>query len=305
MIHTENLTRRFDGLVAVENVNLDVERGEVFGFLGPNGAGKTTTVRMLACLISPTSGRAYIANRQVGKENKDIRRSVGVLTETPGLYERFSAYRNLDFFAELYGVPNGERHAQVKKYLEMLDLWYRRDEAVGGFSKGMRQKLAIARALLHEPQVIFLDEPTASLDPEAAKTVRDFILGLKREKRTIFLCTHNLDEADRLCDKIGIIKRTVLRLAKPVDLRTQFYGHRIVMSLKHVDPGLLASLQTLSFVRDVQVDQNTLTMSVENPEEQNPLLIETVLKAGGKIISVAEVKHPLEDVYLRVMREAR
>lgn len=305
MIHTENLTRRFDGLVAVENLSLDVERGEVFGFLGPNGAGKTTTVRMLACLISPSSGRAYIADRQVGKENKDIRRMVGILTETPGLYERFSAYRNLDFFAELYGVPDDGRRDQVKRYLEMLDLWDRRDEAVGGFSKGMRQKLAIARALIHEPQVVFLDEPTASLDPEAAKTVRDFIQELRREERTIFICTHNLDEADRLCDKIGIIKRTLLRMAKPEELRQQLYGQRIVITLQSLDPGLLTSLQALSFVKDLQAARNTLTLSVENPEEQNPRIIETILKAGGKIIYVAELKHTLEDVYLEVMREAR
>ena len=228
MIHTEQLSKSFSlrrnetPLRAVQELTLDVNEGEVFGFLGPNGAGKTTTVRMLTALIKPTSGRATLGNYQLGKDDERIRRMVGILTETPGMYERLSAEKNLEIFANLYDVRDVA--GQVEKYLRMLGLWARRLDEVGSFSKGMRQKLAIARALLHEPQILFLDEPTSGLDPEAAKIVRDFIEELKHEGRTIFLCTHNLDEADRLCDRIGIFKSRLIAIDTPENLRQKLYG---------------------------------------------------------------------------------
>ena len=208
MIRTEALTKQFPGsqkgtaIMAVDGLTLEIKEGEAFGFLGPNGAGKTTTVRMLTCLIGPTSGRATVNGLEVGRDDTAIREQVGILTESPGMYDRLSAEKNLTIFAKLYGVKDIQ--GQVQKYLRLLGLWERRADEVGSFSKGMRQKLAIARALLHEPKVLFLDEPTSGLDPEAAKLVRDFIAELKTEGRTIFLCTHNLDEADRLCERIGI-----------------------------------------------------------------------------------------------------
>ena len=165
MIHIENLTKRFNETLAVDSLTLDVAEGEVFGFLGPNGAGKTTTVRMLTSLIGPTSGTATVGGFELGKENTNIRRTVGVLTETPGMYENLSAEYNLRIFAELYEVKDPA--SQIEKYLKMLGLWERRFDSAGTFSKGMKQKLAIARALLHEPHILFLDEPTAGLDPEA------------------------------------------------------------------------------------------------------------------------------------------
>ena len=196
MIYTENLAKKFGTILAVDSLTLDVAEGEVFGFLGPNGAGKTTTVRMLTSLIGPTGGSATVAGFTVGQQDTEIRRTVGVLTETPGMYDNLSAEYNLRIFAELYEVKDVK--GQVEKYLKMLGLYERRLDAAGTFSKGMKQKLAIARALLHEPRVLFLDEPTAGLDPEASHLVREFIAELKKEGRTIFLCTHNLDEADRL-----------------------------------------------------------------------------------------------------------
>jgi ABC-2 type transport system ATP-binding protein len=195
MIETRNLSKRFGASMAVDGLTLSVKRGEIFALLGPNGAGKTTTVRMLACLIAPSSGEATVAGCDVTCEQDAIRARIGILTESPGLYDKLSAAQNLAFFAQLYGLSVEVRERQVKRYLTMLGLWERRSEPVGGFSKGMKQKLAIARALLHEPEVVFLDEPTSALDPEAAKIVRDFIAELKSEGRTIFLCTHNLDEA--------------------------------------------------------------------------------------------------------------
>ncbi len=190
MIQTRRLTRRFGDLCAVDRLDLDVAPGEVLGFLGPNGAGKTTTVRMLTGLIAPTSGTATVAGHSIIDAPDAVRRSVGILTETPGMYDRLTARRNLEIFASLYGVADVA--GQVEKYLRLLSLWDRRDDPAGSFSKGMRQKLAICRALLHEPPLIFLDEPTSALDPAAAKQVRAFIRELSGQGRTIFICTHNL-----------------------------------------------------------------------------------------------------------------
>ena len=207
MIETENLTKRFGGITAVEGLTLRVEEGEVFGLLGPNGAGKTTTMRMLTCLISKTSGEARIDGYEIGSaDNIDIRKIVGVLPESVGLFDDLSAYKNLDFYGRLYECTEEQRKTRIEQFLTMLGLWEKKDIAVGAFSKGMKQKVAVARALIHDPKVIFLDEPTANLDPEASKTIRDFILEMKREKRTVFLNTHNLDEAQRVCDRIGIMR---------------------------------------------------------------------------------------------------
>ena len=207
MIETENLTKRFGALTAVDSLSFRVGEGEVFGFLGPNGAGKTTTVRMLCCLIAKTSGEARIGGYDVGNDGDSlkVRKMIGLVPDNVGLYEALSAYKNLDIYGRLYGSPEAQWKENIQRFLTMLGLWEKRDVAAGTFSKGMKQKLAIARALVHDPQVLFMDEPTANLDPESAKTVRDFVLELKKEKRTIFLNTHNLDEAQRVCDRIAIL----------------------------------------------------------------------------------------------------
>ena len=207
MIETRDLTRKFNGLTAVDNLNLKVRDGEVFGFIGPNGAGKTTTIRMICTLIAPTSGSVLVNGLDVNDPNDaiKIRSMIGFLPEVPGLYETLSAHRNLDFYASLYGVPADKRERRIKELLELLGIWDRRDDTVGKFSKGMKQKIAIARALVHEPEFLFLDEPTSGLDPVASLTVRNFLLELKKEGRTIFINTHNLDDAERLCDTIGVM----------------------------------------------------------------------------------------------------
>ena len=183
VLRTDRLTKRFDRLTAVEDLDLEVREGEVFGFIGPNGAGKTTTLRLLCALIAPTSGRAEVAGFRLGSEDERIRASVGILTEQPGLYERQSAEENLLFFAALFGLPPAVARDQTERYLRLMGLWERRSEAVATFSRGMKQKMAIARAALHEPRILFLDEPTTGLDPDAAKTVREFIIALRGEGR--------------------------------------------------------------------------------------------------------------------------
>jgi ABC-2 type transport system ATP-binding protein len=301
MIHSENLTKEFGTITAVEGLDLDIAEGEVFGFLGPNGAGKTTTVRMLTCLIGPTRGKATIAGFQVGRQDIDIRRRVGILTETPGMYDNLSAEKNLKIFAQLYEVKDVK--GQVDKYLKMLGLYERRLDAAGTFSKGMKQKLAIARALLHEPRVLFLDEPTAGLDPEASHLVREFIEELKKEGRTIFLCTHNLDEADRLCDRIGVFKSRLLVVDTPAKLRASTFGRKVVFHLARTDDSMATTVRKFGFVRDVKLVENKLLVTLDNPETQNPDIIRALVQSGAEIQFVGELRHSLEEVYLQLVKQ--
>ena len=298
MITTAGLSRRFGDIVAVDGLDLEVKKGEVFGFLGPNGAGKTTTVRMLAALIAPTDGTAMVANVKLGEDNREIRRRVGVLTETPGLYRRLSAWDNLMFFARLYGVSSPSEH--VERYLTLFELWDRRDAPAGSYSKGMRQKLAIARALLHEPEILFLDEPTAGLDPEAAKTVRDLIETLRSKERTIFLCTHNLDEADRLCDRVALFKTRLVTIGEPEALREQMYGRRTVVHLADYRPGIEDAID-LPFVRRIDVVDGRLVVSLNDPETENPMLVRRLVELGAEVQFVTELRVSLEDMYLDLM----
>lgn len=299
-ILTENLSKQFKTIQAVDQLTLDVKEGEVFGFLGPNGAGKTTTVRMLCSLIAPSGGRAFVNGYEIGKQDIDIRRSVGILTETPGMYDNLSAEYNLRMYAHLYEVKDVA--GQVEKYLRLLGLWERRFDAAGTFSKGMKQKLAIARALLHEPRLLFLDEPTAALDPEAAHLVREFIASLRKQGRTIFLCTHNLDEADRLCDRIGVFKSRLLVLDTPARLRSQVFGRKVVFHLRQADEKLAAVVRGMSFVQEVQVMEGKLLVTLDDPEMHNPEIIRTLVGVGAEIRFVGELRHSLEDVYLRLVK---
>jgi ABC-2 type transport system ATP-binding protein len=309
MIRTEGLIKTFQGdrrtgkITAVDRLDLDVKQGEVFGFLGPNGAGKTTTVRMLCTLIGMTAGRAWVNDLEVGKDDTAIRASVGILTEQPGMYDRLSAEKNLLIYARLYGVPNPT--GAVEKYLRMLGLWDRRRDAAGSFSKGMKQKLAIARAILHEPKTVFLDEPTSALDPEAAKLVRDFIEELKTEGRTIFLCTHNLDEADRLCDRIAVFKHHIIKVDTPSRMRTSVFGRTVEFRLRRIDESLIAALKRFDFVKSAAISDGRVVVGMDDPESGNPALVKALVEAGAEVQFVGEVRHSLEDVYLSLVGEGR
>ncbi len=303
MIETENLTKKFGDLTAVDALTLRVEEGEVFGFLGPNGAGKTTTVRMLCCLISKTSGEARIAGYQVGKDADalKIRKLIGLMPDNVGLYDTLSAYDNLDFYGKLYDCPDAQRKENIQRLLTMLGLWEKKDVAVGTFSKGMKQKLGIACALIHDPQILFMDEPTANLDPESAKTVRDFILELKKEKRTIFLNTHNLDEAQRICDKIAILNTKLMAMGTPEELERSTSGRKTVVQLVQASDAILAALRKLP-LGNIAVDGNTLTVDVKDPEEENVAIVDAIYRAGGHVRSVTIVGSTLEDAYLKLVR---
>lgn len=305
-IETNNLTRKFGDRVAVDGLTLSIPRGKVFGFLGPNGAGKTTTVRMLAALIAPNSGTAVVNGHRIGEDNEAVRRSVGILTETPGLYGKLTAMQNLVFFAGLYEVDEVTARKQAERYLSLMELSDRRDDKVAGFSKGMRQKVAIARALIHEPPVVFLDEPTAGLDPEAARTVRDFIRNLHSEGRTIFLTTHNLTEADELCDLIGVFRTRLMQVDTPTNLRRALFGTGTFVRLSsQADPSEWeAAARALPFVRDVAAQDGALAVRMDDPDNQNPALIQALVQAGAPIRYVEPMTHSLEDVYLELMGEA-
>jgi ABC-2 type transport system ATP-binding protein len=303
MITTESLTKKFGDITAVDHLDLEVAEGEVFGFLGPNGAGKTTTVRMLSCLIGPSSGSAVVNGHHLGVNDKEIRRSVGLLTETPGMYDSLSAEYNLDIYAHLYEVSDVK--GQVEKYLRMLGLWDRRHDEAGTFSKGMKQKLAICRALLHEPRLLFLDEPTAGLDPESARLVRDFITELRQEGRTIFLCTHNLDEADRLCDRIGVFKSRLLVVDSPANLRRQLFGRKVVFHLVSGDAALAQQVQELPFVQEARLVDSKLVVTIDEPETHNPDIVRLLVGAGAGVQFVGELRTSLEDIYLHLIKNEK
>jgi ABC-2 type transport system ATP-binding protein len=306
MIETENLTRKFGNLTAVDNLTLRVNDGEVFGFLGPNGAGKTTTVRMLCGLISKTSGTAKIGDYQIGRPEDalKIRKIIGLVPDNVGLYEPLTAYENLDYYGKLFKRTEAQRKEAIEYFLKLLGLWDKRDATAGTFSKGMKQKLAIARALIHDPQILFMDEPTANLDPESAKTVRDFILELKKEKRTIFLNTHNLDEAQRICDRIGILNTRLMSVGTAEELERSVRGRRTVIQVKQVTVAILDALKKLQ-VRNMTREDKKLTVDVVDPEEENPAMVHAIDAAGGDIVSVSVVSSTLEDAYLKLVREVR
>jgi len=302
VVRTEKLTKRFGALTAVDGIDLDVHEGEVFGFLGPNGAGKTTTLRLLCALIAPTSGSAEIAGFRLGRDDPKIRAAVGILTEQPGLYERQSAWDNLVFYATLYGLPTQVARSQTERYLRLMGLWERRSEPVVTFSRGMKQKMAIARAALHEPRILFLDEPTTGLDPDAAKTVREFIVALRGQGRTVFLCTHNLDEADRLCDRIAFFRQSVIRIDTPDHLRAELYGRsteiRLMPTPRAED---LVRVQAVEGVREAHLENGSIIVSASDPLRTNPLLVRTLVAGGAQIAYVIERKVHLEDVYLSIV----
>lgn len=303
MIDVENLTKKFGDLTAVDGVTFNVKKGEVFGFLGPNGAGKTTTVRMLSCLISKTSGEARIADYDVSDpaDSLKIRKMIGLVPDDVGLYEELSAYKNLDFYGKLYECNKTQRTENIEHFLKILGLWDKRDVPAGSFSKGMKQKLAIARALIHEPEILFLDEPTVNLDPESSKIVRDFILELKKENKTIFLNTHNLDEAQKICDKIGILNTKLMATGTPKELEGSIWGSKTVIQLEQVNDVILDALKKLT-LRNLIHDNNKLTIDVVNPEKENPVIVDAIVHAGGHVQYVTELSPTLEDAYLKLVR---
>ncbi|HEX6140301.1 MAG TPA: ABC transporter ATP-binding protein [Candidatus Limnocylindria bacterium] len=307
MIVVEGLRKDFGRLTAVHDMSFTVGDGEIFGLLGPNGAGKTTTLRMLAGLIAPTAGGATVNGHALGEGSQRIRGLTGILTESPGLHDKLTARQNLAYYGRLYGMHGRQLAAAVDRYLGVVEMGAHADRRVGGFSKGMRQKIAIARALLHEPEVIYLDEPTSGLDPSAAKTVRDFVATLRGLGRSIVVCTHNLDEAERLCDRIGIMRGTLLRVDTPAGLRRHGRNPTVRVELNGArgPESFVHLLAGLPFVLGAQPreEDRALLVEVADPAGDTPDLVNALVGAGARISSVREAAATLEEVYLRLVGE--
>ncbi len=301
-IQTVELTKRYGRVTALAGLTMRVEAGSVFGFLGPNGAGKTTTLRLLCALIAPSAGTAEIAGLRLGRDDERIRAAVGILTEHPGLYERLSALENLRFFASLYGLDTGTAGRQIDRFLRLMGLWERRGDPVATFSRGMKQKMAIARAALHDPPILFLDEPTTGLDPDAARTVRDLVRSLAREGRTVFLCTHNLDEADRLCDRIAFFRRRVIRIDEPDRLRAELYGRTVEIRVVPAPrPEHLERVRTVHGVREAWLENGSILVRTDDPLRTDPTVVRALVDAGADVAFVSERRVSLEDVYLKIV----
>jgi ABC-2 type transport system ATP-binding protein len=303
MIKTEALCKRFDGFTAVDNVSLSLGKGEVLALLGPNGAGKTTTVRMLSSVLRPTSGQAWVAGYDVVRQARQVRAAVGVLTENHGLYNRMPADDYLDFFGQIYHLSPVRRQARTRELLEQFGLLEHARRPVGEFSKGMRQKLALARALLHNPPVLLLDEPTSAMDPESARLVRNAIHELRSAERTIVICTHNLAEAEELADQIAIIRRgQIIALGEPAALKDRLLGEpeyelRLAGRLNGALPALPEGV--------VLVAQGEDWIRFQSPNARyfNPQVLQCFLQAGLGVVSLQEAPRNLEQVYLQAIKE--
>jgi ABC-2 type transport system ATP-binding protein len=311
-IRTDNLTRVFERVKsgpvhAVDALTLEVRTGIVFGFLGPNGSGKTTTIRLLLGLLEPTAGRAEVLGYDTRAQADEIRARTGALLEHPGIYERLSAADNLDFYGRAWRVPPGERQARIQELLEGFGLWDRRDQEAGQWSRGMKQKLAVARAMLHRPRLLFLDEPTAGFDPLAAATLGADLVGLaRREGTTVFLTTHNLDEAERVCDLLAVIRDgRLLVIGTPDEVRARAgaSGMRVEISADGIDERLLALLRAQPHVTDVTCRNGHLRIDLRDGARVAPL-VRLLVEHGAEVEEVRKGSASLQEAFLELMERA-
>jgi len=303
MIEVQNLTKKFKERTVLNGVSFKVMEGEIFGYLGPNGAGKTTTMRLLLGLLKSTDGKALVMGQNLG-DTKHLRKNIGVLLEYDGLYERISAYDNLNYYAQLYGVSGREK--KIARLMELIELSDRKNDKVGEFSKGMKRKLALARTIIHEPRILFLDEPSAGLDPESQKMVRELILRLsKEEKITVVLNSHDLDEVQRICSRIAILNKGEIRANDTVDnLRGKFNLPVVEISLsdnKELNEALNL-LSSLSYVSDCQQHNNGIVITLTETNKASTVL-SYLVGQGLKIEESKRVTRSLEDVYLEIVRQ--
>jgi ABC-2 type transport system ATP-binding protein len=303
MIEVHELTKDFEGFRAVDRINLYVPAGSVLAMLGPNGAGKTTSVRMMTSILAPTSGRASIAGFDVVQQPEQVRAHVGVLTEQHGLYERMKALEYLDFFGQVYRLPSAQRRRRAEELMERFGLSFALGKRLGEYSKGMKQKLALVRAMLHDPPVLLLDEPTSAMDPQSARQVREAIVELQRDERTFLITTHNLTEAQILADRIAIIRHgRIIANGTFDELARQFVGSPLMeLRVNGYVNGLTRELADIVEVQDSGDDW--LRYRVADPRATNPALLRRVAGLGIDVITLAPVSQTLEDIYLQVVKE--
>jgi ABC-2 type transport system ATP-binding protein len=303
LIEARNLTKQFGAFTAVDSLNLDLAQGEILALLGPNGAGKTTTVRMLASILRPTRGWARVAGFDVVSEPQAVRHAVGLLTESPGLYMRMNALEYLDFFGELQHMERRECRRRAADLLNRFGLADAAPRRLGTYSKGMRQKIAIVRAMLHDPRILFLDEPTSAMDPHSAKQVRDAILALRALGRTVLLCTHNLPEAEVLADRIAILRRgRIVAGGTTADLKRELLGDPVMeVRLVGAFDGLGARLD--GGLKIIEYGSNWFRYNTAHPETENPLLLKRLAELEQSVVTLSEVERSLEDVYLKIIEQ--
>jgi ABC-2 type transport system ATP-binding protein len=302
VLHASHLVRRFGDRVAVNDVTFEVAAGEVFGLLGPNGAGKTTTLRMLGGLIPPTSGGIRIGGTALDRASGGaLRARIGFLTETPGLWDHLTVFDNVAVYARLFGVANVT--AAVDVVLRRFELWDRRADRAALLSKGMKQKLALARALVHDPEVVLLDEPTANLDPQTARSVRDLLLDLRQRGRVVIVSTHNLDEIERVADRVALISTRLVAIGAPAVLRRQMFGRRLRVRIAAggAAAAALSVVAERAGARDVRLEDDGLSMTVDDPEARVPAIVRALVDHGAAIREALDEQPPLEDVYLRLL----
>jgi len=302
MLVASHLTRRFGDRIAVEDVSFELAPGEIFALLGPNGAGKTTTLRMLAGLIRPSEGRISIGGETLTSGNAArLRSRVGFLTETPGLWERLDVRRNLLVYARLHGLPHPEQ--SVDAALETFDMRGRAREAAAHLSKGLKQRVALARTLLHQPDVVLLDEPTSGLDPESAREVRDLILRLRHERRIVLVSTHNLDEVERIATRVAILRSRLVAMDTPTALRARLFGVRVRVALGQPGYRFVHVLRDAGFVDTVE-EGTSLSIAVKDAAAAAPQIVRLLVEANADIQTVTAEKPPLEQVYLKLLDQS-
>lgn len=303
MIESHELSKYYDNFLAVDKVTLDVPAGTVLALLGPNGAGKTTTVRMLTSILAPSAGWAKVAGYDVVRQSAQVRASVGVLTEQHGLYERMKAVEYLDFFGRVYRLSAAERKKRALDLMERFGLTFALDKQLGEYSKGMKQKLALVRAMLHDPPVLLLDEPTSAMDPQSAKLVRDAIVELVRDHRTFLLTTHNLAEAEALADRIAIIRHgRIIANGTFEELATRFVGDPLMeLRVKGELNGAVKQVAEMVTVEESGIDW--IRYRVPDPDTTNPALLRRLLGLGVEVVTLARQSQTLEEIYLQVVKE--
>ncbi len=301
MLSAVHLTRRFGHRVAVDDATFEIERGEIFALLGPNGAGKTTTLRMLAGLIEPSAGEVRLAGHRVERGTADrLRARVGLLTEAPGLWDRLTVRENLVTYARLHGLAAPDR--AVEQSMETFGIADRGDEPAALLSKGLKQRVAIARTLLHNPDIVLLDEPTSGLDPESARDVRQLILELRAGGRAVVLSTHNLDEVERIATRVAVLRQRLLAVDTPDSLRVRLFGHRLRITLTGQAGAFIPALRDAGHP-DVVADDRTLSIATRDAIHDTPDVVRVLVRHGAEIISVVPEEHSLEDVYLTLVKE--
>jgi ABC-2 type transport system ATP-binding protein len=300
-VEVSRITKKYASLTAVDDVSFDVNSGEIFGFLGPNGAGKTTLIRILTTLVKPTGGNAKVVGRDVVKEPDAVRRGIGVVPQAMTSDLDLTGYENMDIYGRFYGMPSTERKGRIKYLLEMVGLTSRANDLVATYSGGMRRRLEVARALVHKPDILFLDEPTIGLDPQSRIVIWDFLGKLREEDSiTLFLTTHYMEEAEALCNRVAIIDAgKIIVLGSPEELKSQIPGNDIVsLGVENFSESLVERIRKLPFVHRVKTEDDSIRVYVDNGAQNLPILLDEVKASGGKILSAMIHEQSLEDVFI-------